>query len=276
MQEHLEANYHSAWHAWRVDDAAMLNKGTSRWTNYYIEGLSWLAANQQIDGLYLDDIAFSRETVKRMISVLHAERDEVVIDLHSANQFNPRDGHINSAMLYMEHFPYITRLWFGEYFEYDRDADYWMTEVSGLPFGLMGEMLQDGGHPYRGLLYGMTARMYGTVDPRPVWRMMDEFGIEESRMRGYWLDDTPVTTDHPGVLATTYARPDDLLIVLASWSDRDETVRLTLDPAVLDPGVAWRAYAPAVDGLQPEAPVDLEAVRIPANQGLFVRVDRRP
>ena len=32
MQEHLEDHYHSAWHAWRVDDAAMLNKGTSRRT----------------------------------------------------------------------------------------------------------------------------------------------------------------------------------------------------------------------------------------------------
>ena len=174
MQEHLEGDYHSAWHAWRTDDAAMLNKGTSRWTNYYVEGLNWLAENQHIDGLYLDDIAFSRETVKRMVTVLDEHRDEVVIDLHSANQFNPRDGYTNSAMLYMEHFPFISRLWFGEYFEYDLDQDYWMTEVSGLPFGLMGEMLQDGGHPYRGMLYGMTARKYGDVDPRPVWGMMND------------------------------------------------------------------------------------------------------
>ncbi|MCP4901591.1 MAG: hypothetical protein GY906_31900, partial [bacterium] len=43
LQEHLGDGYHSAWHAWQVDDAAILNKGTSRWTNYYIEGLSWLA-----------------------------------------------------------------------------------------------------------------------------------------------------------------------------------------------------------------------------------------
>ena len=42
LQEHLEADYHKAWHAWRVNDAAILNKGTSRWTNYYIEGLNWL------------------------------------------------------------------------------------------------------------------------------------------------------------------------------------------------------------------------------------------
>ena len=272
MQEHLESNYHSAWHAWRVDDAAMLNKGTSRWTNYYVEGLNWLAENQHIDGLYLDDIAFSRETVKRMNTVLHQHRDEVVIDLHSANQYNPRDGYINSAMLYMEHFPFVSRLWFGEYFEYDRDQDYWMTEVSGLPFGLMGEMLQDGGHPYRGLLYGMTTRMYGDVDPRPVWQMMNEFGIDESRMLGYWLENAPVTTDHPRVLATTYVRPDGLLIALASWSDQDENVSLTINPERLDGFVGTSAQVPSVDGLQSAAEVDLSRVVVPANMGLYVLV----
>jgi hypothetical protein len=61
-----------------------------------------------------------------------------------------------------------------------------MTEVAGLPFGVMGEMLQDGGHPYRGLLYGMTARKYGDVDPRPVWAMMNDYGIAQSQMLGYW------------------------------------------------------------------------------------------
>jgi len=274
LQEHLESNYHTGWHAWRVDDAAVLDKGTSRWTNYYVEGLGWLAEHQHIDGLYLDDIAFSRETVKRMVSVLHQHREQVIIDLHSANQFNPRDGFINSAMLYMEHFPYISRLWFGEYFEYDRDPGYWLTEVSGLPFGLMGEMLQDGGHPYRGLLYGMTARIYGDVDPRPVWRMMDDFGIADSRMLGYWLEDAPVTTDRPGILATTYVRPNRLLIVLGSWSDADETVRLRVDPEFLPVGSSARPYAPDVEGLQRAADVDLSRVRVPADRGLFVIVPR--
>ena len=276
MQEHLQSNYHSAWHAWRVDDAAMLNKGTSRWTNYYIEGLAWLAANQQIDGLYLDDIAFSRETVKRLVTVLHEHRDEVVIDLHSANQFNVRDGFINSAMLYMEHFPFISRLWFGEYFEYDLDQDYWLTEVSGLPFGLMGEMLQDGGHPYRGLLYGMTARKYGDVDPRPVWAMMSEFGIAQSRMLGYWLDGAPVRSDQPRILATTYTRPGAALIALASWSDTDEVVELSLDLQALGLGPDAVAWAPEVEGLQAEVEVDLSAVRVPAGQGLFVVVEAAP
>jgi hypothetical protein len=280
MQEHLQDRYHSAWHAWSVDDAAMLDKGTSRWTNYYVEGLSWLAEHQQIDGLYLDDIAYSRETVKRIVTVLGRHRPQVVIDLHSANQFNVRDGFINSALLYMEHFPFISRLWFGEYFEYGLDQDYWLTEVSGLPFGLMGEMLQDGGHPYRGLLYGMTTRVYGEVDPRPVWRMMDDFGIAESRMLGYWLPDSPVRTDHPRVLATAYAREEGrVLIVLASWAAQDERVSVSVDWQALgleDPVSAptrMRAYAPAVGGLQDAAEVDLSAVRVPAGMGLFVVVE---
>ena len=175
-------------------------------------------------------------------------------------------------MLYMEHFPFISRLWFGEYFEYDRDEPYWLTEVSGLPFGLMGEMLQDGGHPYRGMLYGMTTRMYGEVDPRPVWKMMDAFGIAESRMLGYWLDDAPVTTDHPRVRATTYVRPDGLLIALASWSGDDETVSVTLKRDARGVAPGGRAHAPAVEGLQAAAEIDLSQVRIPANQGLFVIV----
>jgi hypothetical protein len=198
----------------------------------------------------------------------------VVIDLHSANQFNKNDGFINSAMLYMEHFPYMSRLWFGEYFDYGQPDDYWMTEVSGLPFGLMGEMLQDGGHPYRGLLFGMTSRLYGTTDPRPVWALMNDFGIAESRMRGYWLKDTPVRTGNPRVLATTYVRPNLALIALASWSDRDETVALDLNLPALGLSGPVRVYAPAVPGLQPAAEINPRAVVVPAAQGLFLRIER--
>ncbi|MFQ5630262.1 MAG: glycoside hydrolase domain-containing protein, partial [bacterium] len=278
LQEHLQDHYHKGWHAWRVDDAAILNKGASRWTNYYVEGLNWLAKNQQIDGLYLDDIAFSRETVKRMMSVLHRHRDEVVIDLHSANQFNNRDGFINSAFLYMEHLPFVSRLWFGEYFEYDRDADYWLTEVSGIPFGLMGEMLEKGGHPYRGMLYGMTTRLYGTFDPRPIWKLFDEFSVADSRMVGYWVEPNPVRTGHPRVLATAYVKSDAVLIALASWAPKDVDVRLAIDWKQLgfsDAGQAAMA-APEVAGLQAFQKLDADKpVRVPKEQGLFVILEKR-
>jgi hypothetical protein len=275
LQEHLRDHYHSAWHAWSVDDAAILNKGTSRWTNYYVEGLNWLAKNQEIDGLYLDDIAFSRETVKRIVSILYKHRPEVVIDLHSANQFNPRDGFINSTMLYMEHFPFISRLWFGEYFEYEKDKDYWFTEVSGLPFGLMGEMLQGGGHPYRGMLYGMTTRMYGKYDVRPIWKLMDNFDIENSEMKGYWLDNSPVKTNHENIIATSYLKSDRILIALASWSEEDEKVNLDMDWKQIG-FKSNRLFSPKVDTLQAYQEFNLEGpITIPKNMGLFLVLEKK-
>jgi hypothetical protein len=251
LQEHLVSNYHSAWHATRVNDAAILNKGTSRWTNYYIEGLNWLAKNQEIDGLYLDDIAFSRATVKRIVNVLNQHRDEVIIDLHSANQYNERDGYINSAFLYMEHIPYVTRLWFGEYFDYDADPDYWMTEVVGIPFGLPGEMLEKGGHPYRGMVYGMTTRVYGPYDPSGLWKLFDEFGIADSRMLGYWVDGAPIRTDKQGIKSTVYLKEDKAMIAIGSWSGKNELVKLEIDWETLGWNQEdYRLYGPEIEDLQ--------------------------
>lgn len=259
LQEHLRDHYYKGWHATRVNDAAILDKGTSRWTNYYIEGLGWLVKNQDIDGLYLDDIAFDRETVKRMVNVMTKEKEEIIIDLHSANQYNPRDGFINSAFLYMEHFPYITRLWFGEYFEYDLDPDYWFTEVSGIPFGLTGEMLQDGGNPYRGMIYGMTTRMYGDRDPRPLWKFFDEYDIGNCKMLGYWVKNCPVKTNNEKIKATVYQKEGQTIISLASWEDKDTNIRLSIDWKVLglDPEKA-KIEAPAIKDFQKEKEYDPE------------------
>lgn len=272
LQEHMKSNYHSAWHATRVNDAAILNKGTSRWTNYYIEGLNWLAKKQEIDGLYLDDIAFSRETVKRIASVLYTHRDDVIIDLHSANQYNPRDGFINSAFLYMEHFPYISRLWFGEYFDYNADPDYWFTEVSGLPFGLTGEMLEKGGHPFRGMVYGMTTRIYGKYDPSAIWKLFDDFDIANSEMLGYWMDHTPVKIQNEKFRCTIYRHPEKVLIAIGSWSPIDEQVILDIDWSEI--GIeknSARLMSPEIEGLQKAREFDLSSpIPVKANQGLLL------
>lgn len=276
LQEHLRDHYYKAWHAWKVNDAAILDKGTSRWTNYYIEGLSWIARNQQIDGLYLDDIAFSRETVKRMVSVLYKARNEVIIDLHSANQFNPRDGYINSAFLYMEHFPYITRLWFGEYFDYSQNPDYWFAEVSGLPFGLTGEMLQDCGRPYRGLLYGMTTRIYGDCDPRPVWKLFNEFKISDSEMLGYWLSKPVANTGNNSIRATVYKKKNGVMIVLASWSDKDVEVSLKVDWKRLgiEHPEQLKYDIPEIEGLQTSGKVSVGSrIHVPSNGGVVLIVN---
>jgi hypothetical protein len=212
-----------------LKDAAIINSGVSRWHNYYLEGLNWLVKNVGIDGLYIDDVAFDRTVMKRLRKILDRSKKGALIDLHSANQFNPRDGFANSANLYLEHFPYINRLWFGEYFDYDSPPEFWLVEVSGIPFGLMGEMLQGGGNAWRGMLYGMTARLPWAGNPAPMWEFWDDFGLENAEMVGYWASLCPVKTDHKDILATTYLKKDQVLISLASWAKERTDCRLLID-----------------------------------------------
>ena len=117
----------------------------------------------------------------------------------------------------MEHFPYVSRLWFGEYFEYDLEPDYWMTEVSGIPFGLTGEMLEKGGRPYHGLVFGMTTRVYHKYNPGNIWKIFEDFNIDNSRMIGYWVDNSPVKINNNKIKCTIFQHDDKILISLASW-----------------------------------------------------------
>ena len=255
LQEHFGSNYIAAWFVPQLKDAAIINSGMSRWHNYYIEGLNWLVNKMQIDGLYIDDVAFDRTTMKRVRKVLDRGRPAAIIDLHSANQYNPRDGFTNSANLYMEHFPYLNRLWFGEYFDPNSPADFWFIEMSGIPYGLMGEMLQDGGNRWRGMLYGMTSRMpYDSNDPSPIWKVWDDFGIQESGMIGYWSSRCPVKTDNKDILATAYVGKGKTLVSIASWAQDDVNVKLSIDWRALgiDPARAT-LMAPEVYGFQPAA-----------------------
>jgi hypothetical protein len=230
--------------------------------------------NVGIDGLYIDDVAFDRSIMKRVRKVLDRNRPGALIDLHSANQFNERDGFANSANLYLEHFPFIDRLWFGEYFDYDAPPEFWLVEMSGIPFGLMGEMLQDGGNPWRGMVYGMTSRLPWAGDPRPLWRLWDEFGIQDTRMLGYWVPDHPVTTGRDDVLATAYVKDGATLVALASWAEEPVTVRLAIDWNALgiDPGSA-SITAPAVEALQERRTFEVdEGIPVEPGKGWLIEV----
>jgi hypothetical protein len=277
LQEHVVRDYITGWVVPDLKDIALVTSGISRWHNFYVEGLDWLVRHVGIDGLYLDDVAFDRITMQRIRRVLDRGRPNALIDLHSANQYNPRDGFASSANLYLEHFPYIDRLWFGEYFDYDSPPDYWLTEMSGIPFGLMGEMLQDGGNPWRGMAFGMTARLPWAGDPRPLWRAWDDFGLTDSRMIGWWVRNRPVRTGRDDVLATTYRTPGKAMVALASWARDTVTVTPAIDWRALGIDSARAAIrAPAIDRFQPAATFRPgEPIAVPPGKGWLLVVEGR-
>ena len=148
-------------------------------------------------------------------------------------------------------------------------------EVSGLPYGLTGEMLQDGGNKWRGMLYGMTARS-PRVDNGPLWRFWDEFGLGGSEMIGYWVSSCPVKTHSGNTLATVYRHMGEKsLIALATWENTDVQIDLDIDwdALGLDPEEA-RICAPAIQDYQEERSwKPEETVTVPAGKGLLIVVE---
>jgi hypothetical protein len=156
----------------------------------------------------------------------------------------------------MELYPFIDSLWYGEGFDYDNATpDYWLAEISGLLLGLTGEMLRYPGMTpmhFRGLAHGMTNRWqhsYKTwekstacveefavspgcdpFDPRDIWALQREFGIERSKMIGWWEDVLAVQSNVENVKVTTYVRSGkSALIVLANFGKEVGEVTLEFD-----------------------------------------------
>ena len=282
LQKHLKTGYIPAWrHVFQAPslkgqtDAAILTSGMSRWHNYYVEGLDWLTRNLEIDGIYVDDVAYDRTVMQRARKILDRNRPDALVDLHSWNHFNDRAGWASCANLYMENFPYIDSIWFGEGFNYNESPDYWLVEISGIPFGLLGEMLDGGGNPYRGLLYAMTCRLPWSGNPGPIWKLYDDFGIDQAQMTGYWSPQCPVRTSEPAVLATVYRRPDRSLVALASWAPQTVEVTLQIDwqQLGLEPQHA-QLRLPAVHNLQEEAACSVgDPLTIKPAAGCFIIIE---
>jgi hypothetical protein len=234
LREHLISGYRPQWYQWFPDksaDASIVNApGDSRWYNYYIAGLEWLVKNVDIDGLYLDDVSYDRRTVKRIRKVLDNTKPGCLLDLHSNTGFSK-----GPATQYTEYFPYMDKIWFGESFQYDKmPPENWLVEVSGIPFGLMGDMLQGGGNRWLGMVFGMTTRLPWSsekikADPRPVWKIWDEFQIQDAEMIGFWEENPPITTSHPDVKATVYKKAGKSLIAIGNFSDTPQSVFLKID-----------------------------------------------
>ena len=271
--EHLVDDYKAAWYTELPDgfsDAALVLNGFSRWINYYLEGLRWMLENYKIDGIYMDDVSFDRSVMKRIRKIMATYRPGALIDLHSNTGYS-----IGPANQYTDFFPYVDRLWFGESFRYNQmSPDEWLVTFSGIPFGVMSEMLQDGGNRFLGMVYGTTARhSYGQFSPAPVWDLWKSFGIEESRMFGYWDENCPVRTSDLEVKATAYVKSDKVLISVGNFSNQDKNVYLTFDwdRLKMEPNKAF-LQAPFVKDFQQETTFKLnDAIPVKSKKGwLFI------
>jgi hypothetical protein len=259
-------------------DLAVITTPDSRLNNFYIGGLDWMLGHIGIDGVYIDDSALDRETVRRARRLIDHYRPQGRIDFHSWNHFNAMAGFTNCLNLYMDLLPYFDLVWIGEQRDYDRLPDHWLIEVSGIPFGLTGQMLNNAGNPWRGMLYGITNRPGWAGNPAELWKFWDRTAIQKKTMVGYWDSRNPVTTGNDLVKATLYKGSRESIIAVAGWGPSDLTVSLHVDWKALglDPK-RCRMSMPPIPGFQDERKdVSLDGMTIPAGRGFLIVVKALP
>lgn len=213
-------------------DISVITTPDSRWNNYYLAGLDWMVKNLGIDGVYIDDSALDRKTIQRARRILDSDGKERLIDIHSWNHMNKWAGFANSLHLYTELLPYVDRTWIGEGFPANNTADFWLVEMSGIPFGLFSETL-DARNQFRGLVYGMLPRLPWSGNPVPLWNLFDQFDIKNASIHGYWDEQCPVKTDNKDLPATVFVNGDKALVVIANWTDLPQTAKIQINEKAL-------------------------------------------
>ena len=193
----------------------------------------------------------------------------------------------------MAHFAFLDSIWFGEQCEYQTyGPEQWLAEVSGVPFGLPGQVLGDNREQWQALVFGMTCRIYPDphrCNPRPLWAAIDALGLQSPRMLGWWEGAAcPVSVRAVGasaseavLRATLFVGPGgrSLAVAVANWSPRELSFSLTFDWAALAAlgfaadGARARLRAPAIEGFQPggewaaSATIGVQAKRSGFNEG---------
>jgi hypothetical protein len=171
----------------------------------------------------------------------------------------------------MELYPYYDGLWHGEGFNANASPDYMLVEMSGIPFGLMSEML-NGPNPWHGLVFGMGVRWPWSGDPRPIWKAEDAFGIADAEYIGWWDPACPVQTGDKDVKASVYRREGRTAIALASWAKEERKIKLNIDWRALgiDPAKASLS-APEIKNFQSAATYPPgEAISVPPGKGFWI------
>ena len=170
----------------------------------------------------------------------------------------------------------MNTLWIGEGYNYNESPDYWLTEISGIPFGLYSEMLQDCGNAYRGMVYGMTSRLgWVGCNPENIWKLWDSFGIQGSEYIGYWDQKNPVQTNNKDILAGVYLKDEKVMISLGNWAKTDQVISLDIDWKKIGMNRATsKIEIPAIEGLQSQGSADLKNLFIPASKGLIVIISQ--
>lgn len=280
LQDRFKNNFIPAWKCTlrkgryaNAQDLSVITTPDSRLDNFYLEGLDWMCKNLNLDGIYVDDTALGATSMRRARKILDKNRPEAFINMHIWNNFREKGFYGNGINQYMELLPFLDHLWIGEGRSYDTKPDYWLVEISGIPFGVPSQMLNQGGNRWRGMVFGMTNRSgyYGPT-PEYIWKFWDENKFSKMDMLGFWNKETPVRTDNSNLYATVYKSDHKAIIAIANWGEESHSGKLYIDwPKLgLDPERV-KVTKPFIKEFQEQEIIDINTeIKIEAKKGCLI------
>jgi hypothetical protein len=282
LQEHLVTDYSRAWFTMEPDfkeDASIHLLGSSnsggRYANYYIESLRWMIEVLDVDGIYFDGLTLDYYAMSRARKVFRKYKPDSYFNLDQ----NP--------LRYLEDISSFDTLWVGEGQQLNLfTPDEWLIKMSGIPFGLFGDMLGagDGANKFWGMLFGMTNRCgFNGLDPNNnmvIWRLWDMFDIAHSEMFGWWDSAVPVKVKQLDdvVKATVYLHKGKMaLIVVASWAAEKVSVSFDYNWKALGLSASTTMLtAPYMIGVQDYANFDInQGIDVQPSKGWFLILEDR-
>lgn len=198
LHQHVAEGYTPCWQNPLANgdmDGAMCDIGTSRWFNYYLEGLYWSVRHSpHIEGVYYDGINFDRKSMRRLRKVIDRAAHEAGIEPPLLDFHTGQVQTSSSAVSFLSHFPYADSAWNGEGFGsiFGGDADGWLINFSGFQHGIGVDMLGSGSE-YKAMLFGASHR--NAEDTPALWALWDDFKLQDPAvtMIGWWEDDEVAT-----------------------------------------------------------------------------------
>ncbi len=251
----------------------------SRMDNFFVEGVNYLINYADLDAISMINPTLTRDTVERVAKCVASKRTGTgVIELGVSNRFNAKNGYTNSLPVYVDVLPFINKLYVGDGYDFSRDADYILTEVSGILYGMSADSHTDAGIT-RSLIYGMMPK-YGEDETisralGDINKLFNDFDIENAELKGFWDSTNPVKVDNTKVYCTSYINGGNMIAIFYNANDKTTSFEVGVENKFGYTTLGKKVRAPEIEGLQTAKKVNFgKPLKLKAHQGMIVYVKK--
>lgn len=236
-------------------DVSVLLQTESRLDNYFVEAADYLLRTMRFDGIRLEGSHIGRATAERLARVSESNDAGCGLILKESDVFVPEKCMGNALNQHTHLLPFVNGIAADGSLARDKSADYMLTEVSGLLYGLTAEACSPDFDPVESLLYGMSLPvglsnqktetvLYGIYD------VLKKFGIGQSRMYGFWDKTNPASADQEDIRITSFVNGEKLLAVIYNAGNKGKEFDVGFNPKLGYTSKGKTIVTPLIVGMQ--------------------------